>query len=151
MHYQLAQINVAHMLGENIDSPIMQEFVANLDRINSIAEASQGFIWRYVDADSNDATSANPFNDEKIIINISVWEDIESLKKFVYQSAHLEFLQRKKEWFTKFKSNHLAMWWIPAGEFPSVDEAVAKLNELQTEGASERVFDFRKPFPKPTT
>lgn len=148
MAYQLAQINVGRILGINIDDPIMQEFVDNLDRVNRLAESSEGFVWRLQD-DTNNATSFNPYDDAQIIINISVWADVESLKKFVYQTAHVDFLKRKKEWFTKFDQAHTAMWWIKAGDYPSVTQAVERLRYLQTNGNSTRAFNFQSPQPKP--
>ena len=81
MNYHLAEINIARMKGVNIDDPIMQEFVDNLDLINGLAESSPGFIWRLKD-ESDNATDINPYNDEQVIVNVSVWEDIESLKQF---------------------------------------------------------------------
>ena len=88
--YQLAEINVAEMIGVNIDDPIMKEFVDNLDAVNQLAEESEGFVWRLKD-ESNNAASFNPYNDEKIIINISVWETIETLEHFTYKTFHTDF------------------------------------------------------------
>ena len=147
--YQIAEINVARMKGVNIDDPIMKKFVDNLDRVNKLAENSEGFVWRVKD-ENNDATSFNPYEDEQVIINISVWESIESLEKFVFKTFHTDFLKRRKEWFKSYGKMYVAMWWIPAGEFPSIQEAVDQLDYLQKNGSSQNVFDFRKKFPKPS-
>jgi hypothetical protein len=146
--YQIAQINIARMKGVDINDPLMKEFVDNLDIVNAIAEKSEGFIWRLKE-ENNNATSLNPYNDEQIIINISVWESIETLEKFMYHTFHSDFLKRRKEWFQSFGSAHTAMWWIPCGQFPSMQTAVDKLDHLQKNGASEFVFDFRNKFPTP--
>jgi len=146
--YQLAEINVARMKGVNIDDPIMQEFVDNLDRVNELAENSEGFVWRLQD-DNNDATSFNPYNDEQIIINVSVWDSIETLQSFVFKTFHSDFLKRRKEWFHTYGKVHTAMWWIPAGQFPTVEDAVKKLDDLQKNGPSQEVFNFRNKFSKP--
>ncbi len=146
--FQLAEINIARMKGVNINDPIMQEFVENLERVNSIAEASEGFVWRLKD-ENNNATSMNPYDDEQVIINVSVWESFETLEHFMYQTIHSEFLKRRKEWFQNFGTAHTAMWWIPAGKFPTIKEAVDQLDYLQKNGASEKVFDFRNKFPAP--
>lgn len=98
-NFQLAQINVARMKGASIDDPVMKEFVDNLDKINSLAESSKGFVWRLKD-ETNNATHLNPYSDEQVIINISVWETIEDLESFVYRSFHTDFLRRRKEWFS---------------------------------------------------
>jgi Domain of unknown function (DUF3291) len=143
--YQLAQINIARMKGVNIDDPVMQEFVDNLDRVNALAEGSEGFIWRLKD-DNNNATAFNPYDDEQIIINVSVWESIETLEQFVYRSLHTDFLKRRREWFQQFGKAYTAMWWIPAGAYPTIAEAAQKLADLQENGASAAVFDFRNKF-----
>tara|TARA_R110002020_G_scaffold42303_3_gene124159 strand:+ start:231 stop:692 length:462 start_codon:yes stop_codon:yes gene_type:complete len=146
--YQLAQINISRMIGVNINDPIMKEFVDNLDKVNNLAEHSEGFVWRLKD-ENNDATSFNPYNDEQVIINISVWESIESLETFVYKTLHTNFLKRRKEWFQKFGKVTTAMWWISEGDFPSVENAVEQLDYLQKNGPSQKVFDFRNKYAPP--
>jgi len=148
MAYQLAQINVARMIGVNIEDPIMKEFVENLDRVNELAESSAGFIWRLKD-ESNNASSFNPFNDEQVIINISVWENVALLENFTYKTFHTDFLRRRKEWFSKYGKAHFALWWIKEGQYPSVEDAVARLDYLQANGVSERAFDFKEKFLPP--
>lgn len=136
------------MKGVNINDPIMKEFVDNLDRVNALAEASNGFIWRLKD-ESNNSTYLNPFDDEQVIINVSVWESIETLEHFVYKTFHSDFLKRRREWFQKFGKADVALWWVPRGQYPTVEEAVEKLDQLQMKGASELVFNFRNRFPQP--
>ncbi|WP_298477593.1 DUF3291 domain-containing protein [uncultured Maribacter sp.] len=148
MNYQLAEINIARIKGITIDDPIMKEFVDNLDTINNLAENSPGFVWRLKD-DSNNATNLNPYNDVQIIINISVWENVETLSNYVYKTVHSDFLRRRKEWFKNYGNVSTAMWWIPEGKYPSVEEAVEKLAELQKNGTSTSVFNFKNTFPKP--
>ena len=147
--YQLAQINIARMKGVNIEDPIMKEFVDNLEKVNNLAESSEGFVWRLKDDAANDATAFNPYNDEQVIINVSVWESIETLENFVYKTFHTDFLKRRREWFQAFGKAYTAMWWIPEGEFPTLEKAVEHLDFLQKNGASQTVFDFRKKFEKP--
>ncbi|MBX7172669.1 MAG: DUF3291 domain-containing protein [Pyrinomonadaceae bacterium] len=146
--YQLAQINIARMKGVNINDPVMQEFVDNLEKVNDLAENSEGFIWRLKD-DNNNATAFNPYDDEQILINISVWKNMESLENYVFKTFHTDFLRRRKEWFHLFGKASTAMWWIPLGQFPTVEEAVEKLDHLQKNGASELAFDFKNRFPSP--
>lgn len=57
----------------------MADFVANLDRINALAESSPGFVWR-LQTDEGDATAMRPMG-EQPLVNISVWKDAESLRK----------------------------------------------------------------------
>lgn len=148
--YQLAQINIGRMAGQDINDPIMKEFVDNLDAINQLAEQSEGFIWRLKD-ESNNASSFNPYHDDRVIINMSVWKDLPSLEAFTFKSLHTDFLKRRKEWFTAFGKPYIAMWWIQAGEIPSIEAAVERLDYLQNHGPSEYAFNFRKKFPAPTS
>ena len=143
--YHVAQLNIAKMTVD-IDDPIMKDFVDNLDKVNSIADNSPGFVWR-LETEEGDATSIRVFEDNLMLVNMSVWESIEHLKNFVYQSFHTEILKRKKEWFNKFEGMHQVLWWVPAGTLADVDEARARLNYLQQHGESEVAFSFRQSFP----
>ena len=139
--FHLAQLNVAQLL-EPLDAPATKEFVDGLDPINALAEKSPGFVWR-LKYDNNDATSFNPFDDQQIIVNFSMWEDAQSLKEFVFNAMHLEVLKRKKEWFERFEKPYLVMWHIPIGEIPTLEEAKKRLESLQEHGTSDYAFDFR--------
>lgn len=147
-NYNIAQINVARMKGININDPVMKEFADNLQKVNALAESSEGFIWRLRD-DNDNATSFNPYDDEQVLINISVWESIEALEFFVYKTFHTDFLKRRKEWFQTYGKVYTAMWWVPAGQFPTISEATDKLSYLQQNGPSALVFDIRNRFPQP--
>jgi len=68
--YQLAQLNIGIIKGP-IDSPVMAEFVANLERINALADAAPGFVWR-LQTEAGDATAIRPFDDEHTLVNMSV-------------------------------------------------------------------------------
>ena len=144
MEYHLAQVNIAKMLAP-VDSPVMADFVANLDRINALAENSSGFVWRLKD-DSNNATSIKVYDDDFIIVNMSVWENTDALYQFVYQSQHTEIFKRRKEWFEKMPEMHMALWYVPAAHQPTVDEAVSRLNHLRKKGDTPFAFTFKKRF-----
>lgn len=148
--YHLAEINIAKIKGVDINDPIMKEFVDNLDKVNEIAEKAPGFVWR-LKGENNNATNLNPYNDEQIIINVSVWESMETLEDFMYKTFHSEFLKRRKEWFVTYGKAHTAMWWIPEGHIPTLKEATDKLDDLQKNGASVDSFDFRIKFSAPST
>ncbi|MEX0287509.1 MAG: DUF3291 domain-containing protein [Flavobacteriaceae bacterium] len=143
MHH-LAQVNIARMLGP-IDSPVMAEFVYNLDRINTVADSSEGFVWRLKDEDNN-ATSLQIFEDEYLIVNMSVWTSLEALFQFTYNSAHTEIFKRKKEWFSKMKEMHMACWYIPEGELPTTEEAKKRLAYLNKHGETPYAFTFKSKF-----
>ncbi len=143
MIYQLAQINIAKLL-KPIDDPQIADFVNQLDEINAVAEKSNGFIWRLKDDVTNDATNINPFNDPNMIVNMSVWKDVASLKDYVYNSDHVKVFVRRKEWFEKPTKAHMALWWIEKGKFPSVEEGKRRIEYLQQHGNSKYAFTFQK-------
>tara|TARA_R110002073_G_scaffold139232_2_gene289341 strand:- start:116398 stop:116847 length:450 start_codon:yes stop_codon:yes gene_type:complete len=143
MKYQLAQINVAKLL-KPIDHPQIAGFVNQLDFINALAEKSKGFIWRLKDEGSNNATALNPFNDPMLIVNMSVWEGIDALKEYVYNSDHIKVFLKRKEWFEKPTNAHMALWWIAKGEFPTAKEGKRRLEYLQANGSTDYAFTFSK-------
>lgn len=139
----IAQINISRLL-EPIDSPLLADFVADLDRINAIAEQSKGFVWRLKDENSNDATAINPFDDDKIIMNMSVWETVEDLKNFAYRSDHIEVFMKRAKWFERLPVAHAALWNIEEGHFPSPEEGRDRLLYLREHGETAHAFSFRK-------
>ena len=145
--YELAQLNIGVIRGP-MDSPVMAEFVANLDRINALAERSPGFVWRLQTEEGN-ATSIRPFEDENIAVNLSVWRDVASLGAYVYSSAHVEIMRRRREWFQRMQEAYLVLWWVPKGHRPSVAEAIAKLDLLRAKGPTPEAFTFRQAFAPP--
>ena len=145
--WQIAQVNIA-LPREPLDSPALADFVANLELVNAIADTASGFVWRLAD-DSGDATSIHAFDDDRLIINMSVWESIEDLWRFVYDSAHLDVMRRRREWMTKLAESHQALWWVPAGHIPTVDEAKARLDHLRANGPSAHSFTFKQRYPAP--
>ena len=119
--WHIAQVNIA-LLRAPLDSPELEGFVSMLQSINALADASLGFVWR-LQSETGDATGIRAFDDDRIIVNLSVWEAIEALGRFVFASRHIEVLRRRREWFEKMTEAHLALWWIPAGTIPTVAEA----------------------------
>lgn len=142
--YHLAQVNIARMLAP-IDSPAMADFVNNLDRINNIAEKNPGFVWRLT-GDENNATALRVFEDDFLIINMSVWESIDSLFIFTYASRHSAVLKRKKEWFHKMADMHMCFWYVEAGHEPSPEEAKQRFQYLNSHGESPYAFSFKGKF-----
>ena len=144
--YELAQLNIATMVAP-IDSPELADFVANLERINALAEESPGFVWR-LETEDGDATAIRHFGDD-VLVNMSVWQDADTLNKFVYRSSHVEIMRRRKEWFAKLREAHMVLWWVPRGHRPSLHEAEARLTQLRKSGPSADAFTFARPFPPP--
>lgn len=146
MPYQLAQLNIAH-LAAPIESPRLVDFVDNLDWINALADNSPGFIWR-LQTEDGDATGIDHFGAD-VIANLSVWEGVEALHRYVYHTAHVEVLRRKKEWFNKVRDAHMVLWWIPAGHIPTLQEADARLQQFREHGATPEAFSFKQTFSPP--
>ena len=146
--FHLAQVNVARMR-EPLDRPSMQAFVEGLEPINALADASPGFVWR-LQTDDGDATALRVFDDDMMIVNMSVWDSIESLGAFVFRSDHASYLRRRSEWFEKLAEASTALWWIPAGEVPTIEDAKTKLESLRARGSTHEAFAPRDAFPPPT-
>lgn len=145
--YHLAQVNIARMRAE-LDTPEMAGFTSRLDEINALADASPGFVWRF-QTDAGDATAVRLFEDPLLLFNMSVWEGLDALKSYVYESRHVELLRAKKQWIAAPTTPHLALWWIARGGIPSVQEGLEKLRRLKDDGPSAEVFTFAQPFPPP--
>jgi hypothetical protein len=144
--YELAQLNIG-VAAAPLDSPQMADFMNNLDRINALAEAAPGFVWRLQTEDGN-ATALRPLGDETMV-NMSVWRDVASLNAYVYRSAHVEIMKRRKEFFKPPAQPFMVLWWVPAGHKPTTEEAFAKLELLRKNGPSPAAFSFRQHFPPP--
>jgi hypothetical protein len=146
--YHLAQVNIGRMRAP-IGDPIMEGFRTQLDPVNALADRSPGFVWRLQTEEGN-ATAIRPYaDDDRMAINMSVWDSLESLRNYVYQSAHVAPLRDRKQWFEPLDGPILALWWIPAGHIPSVAEAIERLEILKARGPSPEAFTFRQPFPAP--
>jgi hypothetical protein len=141
----LAQINIARMLAP-LDSPTMHDFVNNLDRINQLADGHPGFIWRLKGEEDN-AMAIRAFENDFLVINMSVWASMEDLHSYVYKTVHAEMIRRKKEWFSKMDEMHMALWWVNDGHLPSPAEARERLEYLRANGPTAFAFTFAKPFP----
>lgn len=144
--YQLAQLNVALMKAP-LDSPAMADFAGNLARINKLAEESHGYVWR-LESDTGDATAFRPLG-EHVLINLSVWADIESLSRYVYQSSHVEVMRRRRNWFDRMSGAHMVLWWVPAGHRPTLDEALERLEALRANGPGPAAFTFTHAYGPP--
>jgi hypothetical protein len=147
MKHQLAQINVARCKAP-LDSPVMRDFVDLLDAVNALADATPGFIWR-LKTDEGDATGVKAFEDPLIIVNMSVWGGIEALRDYVYKNSHGYAFRKRKEWFEEMTTPRLALWWIPVGHIPTVEEGKQRLEALEREGPTPIAFTFKDAFEAP--
>jgi hypothetical protein len=145
--HHLAQVNVGRLRAP-VDAPETAAFMAALDPINALADAAPGFVWR-LQTDDGNATSVSFNDDPMVIINMSVWESIEALSEFVYRTEHVDVMHRRAEWFHRSVEAYLALWWIPAGHLPSVEEAATRIAALRADGPTAFAFTFRERFPAP--
>jgi hypothetical protein len=111
--WQLAQLNVGRLRAP-LDDPSIADFVAALDRVNALAEASPGFVWRLQGAGGN-ATDIRVEEDPLLIVNMSVWDSLEALFDFTYRTGHNRILARRRDWFAERTEAHLVLWWVPEG------------------------------------
>lgn len=142
--HHIAQINVAQALAE-MDSEIMHGFVSRLDEVNALADEAPGFVWR-LQTEEGDSTDIRVFDDPLLLVNMSVWETVEDLKNFVYKSFHVELIRDRAAWFNKIGRPHQALWWVPEGHIPTVEEAKEKLEYFRKHGATKEAFTFGKLF-----
>jgi len=145
--YHIAECNIARLRAP-IDSPLLAEFVAALEPINRLADQAPGFVWR-LQTEAGDATAIRVFEDEMLMINMSVWESIETLATFTYGRAHRDVMRQRRQWFERLVSTYLVLWWIPAGTLPTPSDAQVRLEMLETTGPSPAAFTFRSPCPAP--
>lgn len=144
--YHLAQLNIARLRAP-LDSPELADFVRLLPEINALADRWPGYVWRLQD-ELGDATAFRPFGPD-VIVNLTVWETVESLRDYTYRSGHLEPLRRRRDWFVVADTPHLVLWWIPAGTIPTMAEASDRLALLAERGPTPEAFTLRAPHPAP--
>ena len=142
--YHIAQVNIGRIKGP-MDGEIMRGFAARLDEINALADRSPGFVWR-LQTDEGNATYLRPYEDDRILLNMSVWENVETLRHYVYKTAHVELLKQRHNWFETFSGIYAALWWVPAGHIPGIDEAKKRIAHLQEHGPTEFAFTFKNVF-----
>jgi hypothetical protein len=146
--FHLVQANIGRFRAP-LEDPMMEGFRTQLDPINRLADEAPGFVWRLQTEDGN-ATAIRPYAaDDLMAINMSVWESLESLQQFVYRSAHVGTMRGRKQWFEPMNGPILVLWWIPAGQIPTVREAQERLRHLEENGPTPHAFTFRTAFPAP--
>ncbi|OHV37107.1 MULTISPECIES: DUF3291 domain-containing protein [Pseudofrankia] len=150
--WELAQVNIAR-LREPLDSPRLADFVAALDPVNALADAAPGFRWR-LQTEDGDATAVIAFewdtgSSAGVIVNLTVWESVEALAAFAFSGLHREVLRRRREWFEAMAEAYAALWWVPAGQWPSTADAEDRVRHLRAHGPTPRAFSLRNHFPPP--
>ena len=142
--FLLAEINVARALMP-LDDPRMADFIALIPGVNELADRSPGMVWR-LQNEYGDATGIRAFDDNAMLVNMSVWRDFESLREFTYASDHLIPFRARRRWFEAPATPHMALWWIPAGTIPTLQEGKDRLDLVTAHGPTPHAFTFRQPF-----
>ena len=145
--HHIAQLNIG-ILRAHRDDPMIAGFMAALEPINALTDASPGFVWRLETPEGN-ATALRPFEDDRILVNMSVWESIEALDEFTYRSAHTGVMRQRRDWFERMDGRIMVLWWVPEGHIPTTEEARERLALLERDGPTPAAFTFRQRFPAP--
>jgi hypothetical protein len=152
MTHELAQVNISR-LAAPLDSLQLKDFVDGLEPVNAIADRAPGFVWR-LQTEDGDATAVRAFEADAdgshgVLTNMSVWASVEALAEFVYSADHLAIMRRRREWFLPIRDAMTALWWVPAGERPTVRDAEEKVRLLRAEGPTQAAFTLKRSFAAP--
>jgi hypothetical protein len=146
-NWELAQFNVARAV-DALDSPALAGFMAELKRVNELADVAAGFVWRY-EGSSADAPAASADDDPRLLLNLSVWRSVEALYDYTYRGDHAKQIGRRREWFEPTREAQLVLWWVPIGHRPTLAEGKARLQQLRAHGPTPEAFTFKQRFAAP--
>jgi hypothetical protein len=124
----------------------MEGFVNNLDTINNLAYQSPGFVW-HLQIDIHNPEHLAMYGEPGLLFNLSVWESIEALHAYVYRSQHALMMQSRRQWFGEMNSPNYVLWWIPAGELPTLEEGKKRIAHITAQGPTPYAFSFKQSFP----
>jgi hypothetical protein len=139
----LAELNVGRLIAET-DDPRVAEFMNALDSINGLGKRMPGFVWMMEGSGEPNTgnTETKIDGDPRFVANLTVWENVETLESFVFNTLHRRFYERRREWFEVLGEMHFVMWWVPVGHKPSLEEALERLEHLKTHGDSDDAFGW---------
>ena len=137
----IAQMNWGQMRYP-LDDHRMKEFADHLDEIYCLAENTPGFIWR-IDGEELATELIDLGYNEKMSTTVSVWQTIQDLHKYTYESAHGKYLDRTREWYEKVEGPQLVIWDVEHDERPSFREAQHRLDHLKEHGSSDYAYGWK--------
>jgi hypothetical protein len=139
----LAELNVGRLLAST-DDPRVAEFMEALDRVNGLGTRMPGFVWmmKGSGAPNSGNTETKIGGDPQFVSNLTVWESVETLEHFVFNTVHRNFYERRAEWFEVLGAMHFVMWWVPEGHRPTLEEALEKLALREAVGDSDAAFGW---------
>jgi hypothetical protein len=146
-NYHLCHLNIGPARAPLTD-PIMAGFVSKLDEINNLAYQSPGFVW-HLQIDIYNPEHLAMYGEPGMLFNLSVWESVDALQAYVYRSQHAKMMQARRQWFGEMDGPNYVLWWIPAGELPTLEEGKKRLAHLAAHGPTPEAFSFKQPFSPP--
>ncbi len=139
----LAELNIGRLVAPT-DDPKVAEFMDALDRVNGLGKRMPGFVWMM--EGSGEPGTGNTENsigdDPQFVANLTVWESVETLEDFVWNTIHRQFYERRQEWFEVLGEMHFVMWWVEEGHQPTLEEALQRLEHLKSHGNSAHAFGW---------
>lgn len=139
----IAELNVGRLVAPT-DDPRVGEFMRALDRVNGLGKRMPGFVWM-MEGSGEPATGNTETKiggDPRFVSNLTVWDSVEALEAFVWNTVHRQFYARRAEWFEVLGKMHFVMWRVPAGHRPTLDEGLERLAHLQSHGDSDHAFGW---------
>ncbi len=140
----LVELNIGRLVAET-DDPRVAEFMNALDLINGLGKRSRGFVWMMEGSgepgQGNTETKLN--GDSRFVPNLTMWENAGYLHDFVFNTVHKQFFNRRAEWFEILAEMSFVMWFVPIGHIPTLDEALARLENLRKNGENNQAFGWK--------
>jgi hypothetical protein len=137
--YHLVHANIAIMRAP-WDDPRMAGFVAKIDEIDALAQGCPGYVAQPTPPDEGSVYTG------RSMLNLSIWESVESLERFTYGGKHALMLERRAEWFHQQDGPNYVLFWFPEGQTPTEREVQHRMDHLAAAGATPYAFTFDQRF-----
>jgi hypothetical protein len=141
--FHIAELNVGRLIAPT-DDPRVGEFMRALDLVNGLGKRMPGFVWMMEGSGEPGTgnTETKIGGDPRFVSNLTVWDSVEALEAFVWNTVHRQFYARRAEWFEVLGKMHFVMWRVPAGYRPTLDDGLERLAHLQAHGDSDHAFGW---------
>jgi hypothetical protein len=77
-----------------------------------------------------------------MIATLSLWQDVDAARQYVYNGLHRDALRRRTDWFTRHEFPGYVLWWVSADRVPTWAEGARKLEALTDDGPTPSAFNF---------
>jgi len=138
----IAQMNWGR-LKYPLEDKRMIEFDQSLNEVYSLAENHPGFIWRIPD-NQVELQLTNLGFDKFISSTVSIWNSVDSLKDYTYNSLHGIYLKRSSEWFKEVEGPQLVIWNVKNDDRPTFKESFERLAHLKINGPTDFAYGWEK-------